>query len=89
MAKYYVESGNFKRIVTAYNPFDACVVGLGQHIMDCMTDPEMMEAVELEDHFMVSEKGFLSLREELTGVFEISTDEIYSTDDILREVDGQ
>ena len=90
MAKYYIESGNFKRIVTASDPFSACVSSLESHIRDCMNEPETFISIELEENFVVSEKGFLSCREELTGVFSISIpdEKIYHTDEILDEVAG-
>ena len=90
MAKYYVESGNFRRVIMSDDPFSACVSSLESHIKDCMNEPEQFVSIELEENFVVSEKGFLSCREELTGVFSISIpdEKIYHTDEILDEVDG-
>tara|TARA_Y100000310_G_C20091441_1_gene538461 strand:+ start:250 stop:519 length:270 start_codon:yes stop_codon:yes gene_type:complete len=88
MAKYYVESGNLQAIVESDNPLSACIKAFIREV-DKWKDVDC-GMLEFEDVFFVSEKGFLSLREEMTGSFQISIPEeqIYYTEDILGEVDG-
>ena len=48
MPKYYITSGNLKRIVSDINPIEACI-----RVMS-----ELPDGIELEDDFYISQVGF-------------------------------
>ena len=58
MAKFYVESGDIKTVISAKNEFSAC--------MKCLDiEGKKFRNVKLESNFFVSEKGFLSERDSI------------------------
>ena len=79
--KYYVESGNLKSIVDCDGPLDACVKAIVKKINNSEDD---FVAIEFEDTFFVSEKGFLSDREPFS--VEVPAEKIYDTEQILGEL---
>ena len=87
MPKYYVESGNLQVVLESDNPLNACIQAFNKEV-DKWRDTDC-DMLEFEDVFFVSEKGFLSTREETIGYFQISIPEehIFYTEDILGEVD--
>tara|TARA_R100000008_G_C3447193_1_gene97495 strand:+ start:242 stop:496 length:255 start_codon:yes stop_codon:yes gene_type:complete len=80
--KYYVESGNLKTVIDSTHPMKACIKSLRREVLTNIDD---LSAVEFEDTFFVSERGFLSDREPFS--IEIPQEKIYDTEDILSYLD--
>ena len=79
--KFYVESGNLKSIVDCHDPLAACVKAMTREINQNRDD---LGAIEFEDTFFVSEKGFLSEREPFS--VEIPMEKIYDTEILLNHI---
>jgi len=58
MAKFYVESGDIKTVISANDEFNACIKCLD-------IEGKKFRNVKLESNFFVSEKGFLSERDSI------------------------
>ena len=58
MAKFYVESGDIKTVISANDEFNACIKCLD-------IEGKKFRNVKLESNFFVSEKGFLSERDNI------------------------
>ena len=78
MPKYYVESGELQKVVQAIDCDDACRKSVQLSINEMM---ESDKFVDLGLCFIVSEKGFPSLREPFT--IDTINETILSTDDVL------
>ena len=81
--KYYVESGNLKSIIDCDGPLNACVKAILKKINNSEDD---FIAIEFEDTFFVSEKGFLSEREPFS--VEIPMEKIYDTEEVISYLEG-
>ncbi len=78
MPKYYVESGELQKVVDAIDGNEACRKSVQLSIEEMMKTDKF---IDLGLCFIVSEKGFPSLRDP----FQIDTisEQIISTDDVL------
>ena len=61
MPKFYVESGDLLKVVDAKNPIDACKKAVKISVKELLSDDS--KNVDLGLLFVVSQKGFPSLRE--------------------------
>ena len=61
MPKFYVESGDLLKVVDASDPIDACKKAVKISVKELLSDDS--KNVDLGLLFVVSEKGFPSLRE--------------------------
>ena len=61
MPKFYVESGDLLKVVDAKNPVEACKKAIKISVKELMSDDS--KDVDLGLLFVVSQKGFPSLRE--------------------------
>lgn len=75
MNKYYVQSGNLKRVILSTEPFKACVRSLYDGL-------SKRYDITLSPSFIVSQRGFVMDRFP-TQIY--SDEEIYSTQDVYDE----
>ena len=79
MPKFYVESGDLLKVVDADNPIDACKKAVKISVKELMSDDS--KSVDLGLLFVVSQKGFPSLREPFT--IDTSSETIVDTEQSL------
>ena len=79
MPKFYVESGDLLKVVDADNPIDACKKAIKISVKELMSDDS--KDVDLGLLFVVSEKGFPSLREPFT--IDTASETVVDTEQIL------
>lgn len=73
MSKYYVQSGDLKKIITCKKPFESCLRSL--HLT---SDQDVL----ISTNFVVSERGFVLDRFPLEI---LSDEEIYSSEEVMGE----
>ena len=73
MSKYYVQSGDLKKIVTCKEPFESCLKSL--HLT---FDQDIL----ISTNFVVSQRGFVLDRFPLEI---LSDEEIYSSEEVMGE----
>ena len=76
--KYYVDSGELKIVLQAKSPLDACAKAIYKSID---TSKRIEDVPVFEQHFIVSEKGFATIREPF--VLEVPFEAIIDADDVL------
>tara|TARA_B100000749_G_C18109662_1_gene335324 strand:+ start:120 stop:377 length:258 start_codon:yes stop_codon:yes gene_type:complete len=82
MPKFYVETGTLQDVVTANEPFDACVLAIRR-----ATDEYLKggDNVTLGESFIVNQKGFPSNRKPFT--LDTANDTMVSTSRIIEALE--
>ena len=77
MAKYYIESGNFKKVLDDAEPFEACMNAVSDSLDEYGT-------VDAGETFVVNEKGFPS--ERVPYVIDTMHEKFFSVNKVIDAV---